>query len=744
MPAPHITPLPTPPSRSQSPDTFSTDADAFLGALPEFQTDANTQADYLDGLADQVTLDAASANAAAAVATGAANYKGDYSAGITYQIGESVSYNGRRYVAKTVNTGIIPADGANWFLINDGDVLGPVSATNNALVLFDGTTGKLLKNGVGSGTLGSLLASGGSGNAPNFLGQGTSGQVLTSNGSGSAPYWATPQGVGSGGDVVTAPIALTSSSPAQQSVSNTDYGQAVTLPDATTLNEGVPVFGIFNSGKYPLLINDYAGTLLGFVEPRTNCICSLASGITAAGNWDLLGHRLFGIDACKNVTYPVNIGSFISATAIDANRTLLLTSSTSGGYGVIYDKSSRTIGSPVLIRTGNVRFVKALLIGENSVLVTSIISTAFQAVNLTISGNAITVNTAASATLPSGETGSDTKAEIVAVGSTYLFAHPFNTAGSPPQVIPMTVSGTTVTIGSAVNLQGQLSVFPVLFPLTSSTFVAFTQNTNGATFVTPYSVSGTTLTQGTSTSLSSTVNNFYVRQMGSRFAVVYYNASFCVVAVVSISGTVASATTANAFAASYTLRWFHVVNGNQLIIVGADTSAANCSINIVTDDAGTARAGTAITLNLLASFHLNFAYLGGTSSEMWIFVPNGASNAAGRFMSISSSGNLATNNPVISNVTFVAAQDNQIRVGKINQDVKYDEYSNALTNAKLNLYGASNSEIQTYVYNGSYVNIDQSLPLSLSVRENSSEGWTMQALDQNNSILQFRHVRLAP
>lgn len=51
MAAPQISPLPTPPSRSQSPETFSTDADVFLGALPEFQTDANAQADYLDALA---------------------------------------------------------------------------------------------------------------------------------------------------------------------------------------------------------------------------------------------------------------------------------------------------------------------------------------------------------------------------------------------------------------------------------------------------------------------------------------------------------------------------------------------------------------------------------------------------------------------------------------------------------------------------------------------------------------------
>jgi hypothetical protein len=77
MPAPQISPLPTPPSRSQSPETFSTDADTFLGALPEFQTDANAQADYLDALAATVDgyADAAlaSQNAASSSASAAAS-----------------------------------------------------------------------------------------------------------------------------------------------------------------------------------------------------------------------------------------------------------------------------------------------------------------------------------------------------------------------------------------------------------------------------------------------------------------------------------------------------------------------------------------------------------------------------------------------------------------------------------------------------------------------------------------------
>ena len=197
MPAPQISPLPTPPSRSQGPETFSTDADAFLGALPDFQAEANTQADYLDALAIAVDVDVATAEAAvvnaeaaASIAAGAANYQGDYSAGTTYQIGESVSYLGRRYVSKTVNTGVTPADGANWFLINDGDVLGPASATNNSLALFDGSTGKLIKSPLDNGTSGQVLASGGAGNAPvwqspdvgtnlNFVASGSLGNGVT-------------------------------------------------------------------------------------------------------------------------------------------------------------------------------------------------------------------------------------------------------------------------------------------------------------------------------------------------------------------------------------------------------------------------------------------------------------------------------------------------------------------------------------------------------------------------------------
>ncbi len=80
-----ITALPTPPSR-QDPANFSDRADAFLGALPTFTTEANALA--ADVNADEATASAAAISATASAATAAAseanisalaNFKGNWS-----------------------------------------------------------------------------------------------------------------------------------------------------------------------------------------------------------------------------------------------------------------------------------------------------------------------------------------------------------------------------------------------------------------------------------------------------------------------------------------------------------------------------------------------------------------------------------------------------------------------------------------------------------------------------------------
>lgn len=65
MAAPVFTPLPTTPNRDASPETFSTDADAFLGALPTFQAEGNTLGTYCETQAG-AALDSANNSAASA------------------------------------------------------------------------------------------------------------------------------------------------------------------------------------------------------------------------------------------------------------------------------------------------------------------------------------------------------------------------------------------------------------------------------------------------------------------------------------------------------------------------------------------------------------------------------------------------------------------------------------------------------------------------------------------------------
>jgi hypothetical protein len=74
-----ITPLPPAPSRAV-PSTFSTKADAFLGALPTFVTEANALETNVNAKEVIAVAAADTASSASAVALAAANYKGEWSA----------------------------------------------------------------------------------------------------------------------------------------------------------------------------------------------------------------------------------------------------------------------------------------------------------------------------------------------------------------------------------------------------------------------------------------------------------------------------------------------------------------------------------------------------------------------------------------------------------------------------------------------------------------------------------------
>lgn len=118
-----ISPLPTPPSRSD-PTNFATRGDAFLGALPTFQTEANALAVAVNADAVSADVDAASATASAlaaaasATSAAAASNATAWVSGTTYSAG-AVVYSPINYLSyrrKTTGGGTTDPsiDTTNW------------------------------------------------------------------------------------------------------------------------------------------------------------------------------------------------------------------------------------------------------------------------------------------------------------------------------------------------------------------------------------------------------------------------------------------------------------------------------------------------------------------------------------------------------------------------------------------------------------------------------------------------------
>lgn len=316
------------------------------------------------------------------------------------------------------------------------------------------------------------------------------------------------------------------------------------------------------------------------------------------------------------VSLPVSTAasSLQHRVTIDSTRELLFFYSTAAVQAVCYDNSSKTFGNAVLVRTATNARLGALLIGTDKVLVGSCpdSSTAFEAVVLTLSGSVITVNTAAPATLP--ETLSAGVGNLyrvpVAVGSSYVFGLKL---ASSARAIAVTVSGTTPSIGSALSLYAG-SVLPSIRGINSTRLLAVFIGAGGLTAL-PVTVSaGTTLTAGTLAATTGSAFRFLTALSTGRWAVVYTNTN-CLGAIISVAGTVASITTVTLNAAADLAQGAVVKIGDQLVV---QCSATVC--NVLTDSAGTATAGTAITTQTLAAagaacgYGTDYAALGGSST----------------------------------------------------------------------------------------------------------------------------------
>lgn len=415
---------------------------------------------------------------------------------------------------------------------------------------------------------------------------GNSGKFLTTDGS-SASWGAV---VGNGGAAITGNTTLTASSAAAMTLTPTTYGLYATLPSATTCSKAVNIFSFYNAGDYDYGLKDSTGTQLGWIKPKTGAVIGLSDNSTAAGNWVLYGVEKLGLTAQYVNTTLSNMSTNIVRVELDANRTCFVFGETDC-YGIVYDASTQTWGSPTLIRAtiAGTRY-SAILSGTNQVLVVSCnTTTGFQGVTLSISTNTITVNTAASVVLAGNNA---SIGQLVAVGSSFVVS--YGRATTTAAIRAITISGTTVTIGTETALDTTIASSANLFA-SGSIVRCIYQDASFAVTAKPYTVSGSTLSVGTAATATATAASLRTFLNANGNIVSEYINTTHFATIFKLTGTTEAASSVSLGTAPSSIQnAAYVAIGNKAVFLSAP--AGNIwYANILTDTAGAASAGTEIT-----------------------------------------------------------------------------------------------------------------------------------------------------
>jgi hypothetical protein len=235
---------------------------------------------------------------------------------------------------QTGNSGkFLTTDGsaASWGTpAGSGDVVGPASATANAIARFNSTTGKLIKNS------GVTIDDNNNVTANSFLNGFTS--------------------VAASGTQIT----LTVSSVPSYVVTGSG-GQVIQLPNATTLANGTSFDFNNNQSSGAITVNNASGTLVASIPSGGYVTITLLSNATSAGSWDRHDQ------APSNVSWSTNTfdyaGSITSATwngvAVAVNRGGTGQSSFTDGQLLIGNSTGNTLTKATLTAGSNITITNA-------------------------------------------------------------------------------------------------------------------------------------------------------------------------------------------------------------------------------------------------------------------------------------------------------------------------------------------------------------------------------------------------
>lgn len=420
---------------------------------------------------------------------------------------------------------------------------------------------------------------------------------------------------GTGSTSTAGALTLTNLSTAMHVVTPSTNGQSVTLPDGTTCLKIAAMFKVYNAGKFAMPVKNSVGTLLGFLLPKERMVVGLNDNTTAAGVWDIEGASLVAVDLFASVTIasPSLVGYLDMG---DGRHIFLVRSVGVGTYIFSYSDVTDTAGTPVLLTGWDGIHNGMIKTSANAVMVVyNNYSTAdCGIVVVTLSSNVCTVNTAVTWSAPHTTYG---KFSISAVGTSWIVAA---VGQFSAQVFAITLSGTTITKGTDVTLTGIGAGFsPVqVVAFTSALFLVVAKNsgTSGLYWY-GFSVAGTTISSGSLGTVGNSANYVCRRFDSGRVGLVWIdpNLKCAVINMTTINPTVNTGSL-GAITIASAAKIITKRVANQLIVATAGTSSTDNTVNVLTDNAGSATVGTAISGKVVGEN--GYMFMGEDASSMYL------------------------------------------------------------------------------------------------------------------------------